>query len=124
MGVRRWPGRAAAAVAAMVAMMLLACAGPVGGRADQGAAVEGPPGMVQLCVCLGSVQRAEDMAMRYRGMVPGLETEVRTVDVGGRTVHEIWARHPGMTAAELCHAIGLAGCRRDRAPGEGCPGSQ
>ena len=124
MGIRRWPGRAAAAVAAMMAALLLACAGPVGGRADQGGAGEVSPAMVQVCVCLGSGPRAEEMAARYRGMVPGLETEVRAVEVGGRTVHEIWARHPEMSPARLCRAIGLADCRGGKAPGGGCPASQ
>ena len=124
MGTRRWPGRAAAALAVMIAAALLACAGPAVARAGQGGADEAPPGMVQLCVCLGSAQRAEDMAERYRSMVPGLETEVRAVEVGGRTMHEIWARHPEMTSRQLCHAIGLAGCSRDMDHGDDCPGSQ
>lgn len=86
---------------------------------------EEPGGEVQLCTCLATLGRAEAIAAEFRRMVPGLETDVRPSNQRGRTVYEIWARHPAKTPEDICTDIGKAECvaRQGAQVGSDCDGS-
>ena len=70
--------------------------------------------VVQVCTCLGTSHAAEALAAKFRGVVPGLEVEIRPRVVRGREVYEVWARHPEMTPEGLCGELGRRGCAATR----------